>query len=74
MPYDRITELPEQVRDLLSKQAQLIYKEAFNNAWSHFTDLDECRGDFDLDIPVDDLARQVALNAVKRVYESQDEK
>lgn len=33
MPYQRISDLPESVRDHLSKHAQEIYKEAFNSAW-----------------------------------------
>jgi len=33
MPYERIIDLPESVRNNLPKHAQEIYKEAFNNAW-----------------------------------------
>ena len=33
MPYSGISELPENVRGVLPKHAQDIYKEAFNSAY-----------------------------------------
>ena len=45
MPYDRITELPDSVKDNVPKHAQEIYKEAFNSAWDEYKDSDERRGD-----------------------------
>src|SRR3546814_12111541 len=45
MPYDRISELPDSVRDNVPKHAQEIYKEAFNSAWDEYKDADDRRGD-----------------------------
>lgn len=36
MPYQDITELPENVRSALPQHAQEIYKEAFNHAWDEY--------------------------------------
>ncbi|WP_438971537.1 ChaB family protein [Methylophaga sp.] len=36
MPYDSLSELPDQVKDNLPKHAQKIYKEAFNSAWEQY--------------------------------------
>lgn len=33
MTYPRLRDLPKSVRDNLPKEAQEIYREAFNNAW-----------------------------------------
>ena len=60
MPYDRLKDLPQGVRDNLPKHAQEIYKEAFNSAWEEY-DHDEER------------AHRVAWSAVKKKYEK-DEK
>lgn len=38
MPYNKITELPDSVRDNLPKHAQKIYKEAYNSAWDQYKD------------------------------------
>ena len=55
MPYPKLTDLPESVRDNLPKHAQEIYQAAFNNAWEQY-DQDEER------------AHKVAWAAVKNVY------
>ena len=60
MPYDRINELPDGVKDNLPKHAQEIYKEAFNNAWKQY-DHDE------------DRAHRVAWSAVKNEYEKSED-
>lgn len=60
MPYDRINELPDSVKDNLPKHAQEIYKEAFNNAWKQY-DHDE------------DRAHRVAWSAVKNEYEKNED-
>ncbi len=65
MPYDRIDELPESVRDNLPKHAQDIYKEAFNSAWDQYDDPDERRGDASRE----EMAHKVAWSAVKQSYE-----
>lgn len=55
MPYERITSLPDSVKDNLPKHAQEIYKEAFNSAWDQY-DHDEER------------SHRVAWAAVKQSY------
>jgi cation transport regulator len=45
MPYEKLTDLPDSVRDNLPKHAQEIYKEAFNNAYDQYKDPAERRGD-----------------------------
>lgn len=55
MPYERITSLPDSVKDNLPKHAQEIYKKAFNSAWDQY-DHDEER------------AHRVAWGAVKQSY------
>ena len=69
MPYDRISELPEPVRDHLPKHAQEIYKEAFNSAWDEYKDPDERRGDASRE----ETAHKVAWAAVKHDYEKGDD-
>lgn len=68
MPYDRITELPDAVRDHLPKHAQEIYKEAFNNAWDEYKDPEDRRGDASRE----EVAHKVAWSAVKTKYEKRD--
>jgi cation transport regulator len=55
MPYDRLTDLPDSVRDNLPKHAQEIYQAAFNSAWDEYGQ-DEAR------------AHRVAWGAVERKY------
>ena len=69
MPYDRITELPDSVKDNVPKHAQEIYKEAFNSAWDEYKDSDERRGDASRE----ETADKVAWNAVKQKYEKGDD-
>lgn len=65
MPYERITKLPDSVRDHVPKHAQEIYKEAFNSAWDEYKDPDERRGDASRE----ENAHKVAWAAVKDQYE-----
>lgn len=69
MPYDRITELPDSVRDNVPKHAQEIYKEAFNSAWDEYKDPDERRGDASRE----ETAHKVAWSAVKEKYKKGDD-
>ena len=55
MPYERLTDLPESVRDNLPKHAQEIYRAAYNSAWDEYGH-DESR------------AHRVAWGAVERKY------
>lgn len=68
MPYDRLSELPDSVRDHLPKHAQAIYKEAFNSAWDQYKDADKRRGD----ATREETAHKVAWSAVKDVYEKDE--
>ena len=45
MPYDTLEELPKNVNNVLPKQAQEIYKEAYNSAWDQYEDPDDRWGD-----------------------------
>jgi cation transport regulator len=68
MPYDKIKDLPESVRDNLPEHAQEIYKSAFNNAWDQYADKSERRGDDTRE----EVAHRVAWSAVKQKYEKSD--
>lgn len=59
MPYQRLSELPESVREHLPKHAQEIYQAAYNNAW------EEYRHD-------EERAHRVAWGAVKHQYEKDE--
>lgn len=69
MPYQKLNDLPDTVRDALPKHGQEIYKEAFNSAWDQYKDPDDRRGD----ATREETAHRVAWAAVKNVYEK-DEK
>lgn len=64
MPYDKISELPDSVRDHVPKHGQEIYKKAFNNAWDEYSDPDDRRGDSSRE----EAAHKVAWAAVKKTY------
>lgn len=59
MPYKKITELPDRVKDNLPKHAQEIYKESFNNAEKQYKDKSD----------TEKRAHKVAWHAVKQKYE-----
>lgn len=60
MPYSKISDLPESVRDHLPKHAQEIYQAAYNSAYEQYDHEEE-------------RAHRVAWAAVKNDYEK-DEK
>jgi len=60
MPYEKLSDLPDSVRDHLPVHAQEIYRAAFNNAW------DEYHHD-------EERAHRVAWAAVKRDYEKDEQ-
>jgi cation transport regulator len=68
MPYERISELPEAVRDHLPTHAQEIYKEAFNSAWDQYADPGKRRGDESRE----ETSHKVAWAAVKQDYAKGD--
>ena len=57
MPYDKISELPDSVKDNLPETAQEIYKKAFNTADEDHQNWEEGR------------KHQYAWGAIKKVYE-----
>jgi cation transport regulator len=65
MPYDKIDELPEQVRYNLPRDAQRIFMDAFNSAWKQYNDSSKRRG-FD---SLEEVANKVAWSAVKKQYD-----
>ena len=68
MPYDRVDDLPESVRNNLPKHAQEIYKEAFNGAFDQYKDPGDRRGDASRE----ETAHKVAWAAVKDKYRKDD--
>ena len=65
MPYSSISDLPNNVTNVLPHHAQEIFKEAFNNAYNEYKDPVDRRGDDSRE----DVARKVAWNAVKQKYQ-----
>jgi cation transport regulator len=65
MPYKKVSELPDSVRDNLPEHAQDIYKEAYNSAWDEYKDAEDRRGDASRE----ETAHRVAWGAVKNKYE-----
>ncbi len=70
MPYSNLSDLPDNVRNVLPKHAQEIYKEAYNSAWEQYSDPDERRGDASRE----ETSHKVAWNAVKQEYTKDDAK
>jgi cation transport regulator len=64
MPYKKLNDLPEGVRDNLPHHAQEIYLEAFNSAWDQYDQPEERRGD----ATREETAHKVAWAAVKNKY------
>ncbi len=44
MPFAKLGDLPDSVRDSLPKHAQEIYRAAFNSAWEQYDQPEERRG------------------------------
>ncbi len=70
MPYDRLSELPDNVKDNLPKHAQEIYQAAFNSAWEQYDEPEERRDDRSRE----ETAHAVAWAAVKQKYEKQGDR
>lgn len=64
MPYDRLEDLPDSVRNSLPRHAQEIYMRAFNSAWEQYADPEKRRGDDTRE----ETAHKVAWAAVKQEY------
>lgn len=69
MPYERNADLPDNVRSVLPKHAQDIYRKAFDSAWDEYRDPDDRRGDASRE----ETAHRVAWAAVKKTYEKADD-
>lgn len=70
MPYQKISELPDSVKDNLPKHAQEIYLAAYNSAWEQYDEPEERRGDASRE----ETAHRVAWAAVKKKYEKEGDK
>lgn len=70
MPYNRLAELPDSVKDHLPKHAQEIYQEAYNGAWEQYADPDKRRGDASRE----EVSHKVAWSAVKKKYKKKDDR
>ncbi|WP_027157318.1 ChaB family protein [Methylobacter luteus] len=66
MPYKRLSDLPDNVKNHLPTHGQEIYLAAYNNAWDEYKDPEDRRyGDDDRET----VAHKVAWAAVKKKYE-----
>ena len=59
MPYEKLTDLPDNVRDSLPKHAQEIYQAAYNSAEDQYGE--------------EERAHRVAWSAVKQKYQKDEE-
>jgi cation transport regulator len=69
MTYEKISDLPDSVKENLPRHAQEIYREAFNSAWEQYDEPEERRGGASRE----ETAHKVAWSAVKKKFEK-DEK
>lgn len=69
VPYEKLEDLPDPVRNVLPKHGQEIYLAAFNNAWSEYRKAEDRRDDASRE----EVAHKVAWSAVKQVYEKRKE-
>lgn len=67
MPYRKLNNLPQSVRDHLTEHAQDMYMEAFNNAYEQYDRPEERRG-----ASREETAHRVAWAAVKQKYEKDE--
>lgn len=70
MPYDKLSELPDSVKNSLPKHGQEIYKEVYNNAWDQYSDPEDRKGD----ASQEETAHKVAWSAVKEKYKKSGDK
>jgi len=68
MPYKKLSDLPESVKENLPEHAQEIYRAAFNSAWGEYDRPEERRDD----ATREETAHRVAWSAVKKNYEKKD--
>lgn len=65
MPYKKLSELPEQVKNALPNHGQEIYRAAYNNAWDEYKKASDRRDGSSRE----ETAHKVAWAAVKNVYQ-----
>lgn len=65
MPYKKLSDLPDSVKDNVPKHAQEIYMAAYNSAWDEYKDPSDRRDDSSRE----ETAHKVAWAAVKQKYE-----
>ncbi len=63
-------DLPDRVKDNLPKEAQEIFRKAYNSALDEYKDPDKRKGDASLE----ETANKVAWAAVKKKFEKDDGK
>lgn len=64
MPYKKLTDLPDKVKNVLPEHAQEIYMSAYNKAWDEYKKAED-RND---DSSREETAHSVAWSAVKQKY------
>lgn len=64
MPYNKIDELPDSVRNNLPEHAQHIFLKAYNNAWEKYSKPEDRRGKSSRE----ETAMKIAWAAVKKEY------
>lgn len=64
MPYQSVSDLPANLRNILPKHAQSIFMKAFNNALKQYDDPKKRQGKDSLEV----VAHKVAWAAVEKVY------
>lgn len=70
MPYDKKSDLPDNVKDNLPSHAQEIYMKAFNSAWDEYDDPEDRRGNSGHE----ETAHKVAWSAVKNEYKKEGDR
>ncbi|MGD8484491.1 MAG: ChaB family protein [Thioalkalispiraceae bacterium] len=70
MPYKKLADLPDSVRNNLPRHAQEIYLAAFNDAWEEYKSAQDRRSGDDRE----SVAHKVAWSAVKKKYQKQEGK
>lgn len=63
MPYKKVSELPESVKNSLPSHAQEIYRAAYNSAYQQYDDSSDR----------EETAHKVAWSAVKKEYHKDDQ-
>lgn len=67
MPYDKVGDLPESVKENLPRKAQEIFMKAYNNAWKQYKNPEDRRGDASRE----EVSNKVAWSAVKKEYKKE---